>query len=79
MNEREVGPANWIPLETKLRQSGIPATGCAEFMWMWRDRGIEFYKHIDTRRYLLLDTEGRCWRNRATDLSCGTSQRSFAG
>ena len=74
MNDREVGPANWIPLETKLRESGIPATGCAQFMWMWRDRGIEFYKHIDTRRYLLLDSEGRCWRQSGN----GFELRDFA-
>jgi hypothetical protein len=48
---RELGSANWAPLETKLLESGIPATGCAAFMWMWRDCGIEFYKHLDTRRY----------------------------
>jgi len=31
-------------------------------MWMWREGGIEFYKHICTRRYLLLDSEGRCYQ-----------------
>ena len=41
---------NWVPLETKLRETGRPIGLCAAFMWMWRDRGIEFYKHIDTRR-----------------------------
>jgi hypothetical protein len=41
-----------------LRKLGVSVTGCAAFMWMWRDRGIEFYKHIDIRRYLLLDSEG---------------------
>ena len=25
-------------------------------------QGIEFYKHICTRRYLLLDSEGRCYQ-----------------
>jgi hypothetical protein len=74
VSDREVGSGNWIPLETKLRESGIPATGCAEFMWMWRNRGIEFYKHIDTRRYLLLDSEGRCWRQSGN----GFEMRDFA-
>ena len=36
--------------------------GVAEFMWMWGEAGIEFYKHICTRRYLLLDSEGRCYQ-----------------
>jgi hypothetical protein len=59
---KELGPPNWLPLETKLRESGRPVSLCAAFMWMWRERGIDFYKHIDTRRYLLLDSDRRCWR-----------------
>lgn len=47
--------ANWTPLESKL----TPAF-CAEFMWMYREGGIEHYKHIVTRRYLRLDQNGRC-------------------
>ena len=47
--------ANWAPLEAKL----TPAQ-CGEFMWMFRDGGVEHYKHIVMRRYLLLDQEGRC-------------------
>lgn len=31
-------------------------------MWMYRQNGIEFYKHVDTRSYLLLDSQLRCWR-----------------
>ena len=51
MNEgKELGPPNWLPLETKLRESGRPVSLCAAFMWMWREQGIDFYKHIDTRR-----------------------------
>jgi len=30
-------------------------------MWMWREGGVEIYKHIRTRRYLLLDSEDRCF------------------
>ena len=37
-------------------------------MWMWRECGIEFYKHITTRRYLLLDSEGRCYRKTGAGL-----------
>jgi hypothetical protein len=41
---------------------------CAEFMWMWRQNDLEYYKHIDTRRYLILDAEGRSYRQRDGDL-----------
>jgi len=37
-------------------------------MWMWREGGIEFYKHITTRRYLLLDSEGHCYRQTGAGL-----------
>ena len=47
--------ANWAPLEQSL-----PPELCAEFMWMYRENGIEHYKHIVTRRYLRLDGHGRC-------------------
>jgi hypothetical protein len=33
-------------------------------MWMWRENGLEHYKHIDTRRYLILDAEGCCYVRR---------------
>ncbi len=57
MAEMEFDQPNWAPLEAK----GGPEL-CRQFMWMWRQSGIEFYKHIDTRRYLLMDSEGRCYR-----------------
>jgi hypothetical protein len=47
--------ANWEPLERLL----APEL-CAEFMWMFREAGIEHYKHIVTRGYLRLDQHGRC-------------------
>jgi hypothetical protein len=37
-------------------------------MWMWREGGIQFYKHIRTRRYLVLDSEGYCYRQTAAGL-----------
>lgn len=46
---------NWAPLEANL----APEL-CAEFMWMFRKDGVEYYKHIQTRRYLQLTAEGRC-------------------
>ena len=52
---------NWAPLEAV----GGPEM-CSEFMWIGRKCGIEFFKHICTRRYLLLDSEGRCYRQTAS-------------
>jgi hypothetical protein len=46
---------NWVPLEAYLGPLS------AEFMWMYRTGGIEHYKHIRTRRYLLLDAQGQCF------------------
>ena len=46
---------NWAPLEAHLGPL------CAEFMWMYRIGGIENYKHIRTRRYLLLGAQGQCF------------------
>lgn len=56
--------ANWAPLETML----TPEL-CAEFMWMYREGGIEHYKHIITRQYLLLDQGGRCLSRTAEGLT----------
>jgi hypothetical protein len=47
--------ADWAPLERELSPDL-----CAEFMWMYSENGIEYYKHIVTRRYLRLDGHGRC-------------------
>ena len=47
---------NWRPLERRL-----PVDLCAEFMWMFRKDGIEYFKHADTRAYLRLDSLGRCF------------------
>ena len=47
----ELEPANWNPLELRI------GTRCSEFMWMFRENGLEHYKHIDTRRYLILDAK----------------------
>lgn len=33
---------------------------CGEFIWMCRQGGLDHYKHIQTRKYLRLDGEGRC-------------------
>ena len=57
MGTKEFDKPNWAPLEA----IGGPEL-CGQFMWMWRESDIEFYKHIETRRYLLLDSDGRCYR-----------------
>jgi hypothetical protein len=58
----EFEPPNWKPLEMRIGER------CAEFMWMWRQNDLEYYKHIDTRRYLILDAEGRSYLRRDGDL-----------
>ena len=58
----EFEPANWKPLELRI------GSRCAEFMWMWRENGLEHYKHIDTRRYLILDAKGRSYIRRDGDM-----------
>jgi hypothetical protein len=30
-------------------------------MWRYRDAGLDHYKHIETRKYLRRDGEGRCF------------------
>ena len=78
MNEpKGLGAANWMPLETLLRKSGRPVNLCASFMWMYRQNDIEFYKHIDTRRYLLLDSNLRCWRQGTHRLELSDFESEF--
>ena len=70
----EFEPANWKPLEMRI------GARCAEFMWMWRQNGLEYYKHIDTRRYLILDAKGRSYVRRDGDLrGCRFSERVSPG
>ena len=57
MIRMECDKPNWAPLEAV----GGPEL-CGEFMWMMCRAGIEFFKHTRTRRYLLLDSAGRCYR-----------------
>ena len=61
MNGMEYEKPNWAPLEAV----GWPEL-CGEFMWMMRQSGIEFFKHIRTRHYLLLGSNGGCYRRTAT-------------
>ena len=59
--------ANWAPLERKL---GHDANAIREFMWMYADEetGVEYYKHTNARRYLLLHRDGRCFQQAAPGL-----------
>lgn len=43
---------SWIPLE-----KAIGRAQCVDFMWMGAAGTVQFYKHMDTRRYLLIDAE----------------------
>ena len=56
-------PANWKPLERLI------GCRCGEFMWMWRENGLEHYKHIESRRYLILDAEGALLRSAESPVS----------
>ena len=49
--------SEWTPLERLLGPEL-----CELFMYMGRSGEIYLYKHIDTRRYLNLDTHGQCFR-----------------
>ncbi|MBV8829033.1 MAG: hypothetical protein JO108_07350 [Acidobacteriaceae bacterium] len=48
----DVKEPNWAPLEQCIGER------CIEFMWMYEKDGVEFYKHIGTRRYLCLNSQG---------------------
>jgi hypothetical protein len=62
VSEMELDATNWKPLELLI------GSRCGEFMWMWRKNGLEYYKHIDSRRYLILDAEGHCYGRQSDQL-----------
>jgi hypothetical protein len=68
----EVEPANWQPLENRI------GLRCEEFMWMWRENGVEYYKHIATRRYLMLDGQGQCYARRGDRLVEANFREEFS-
>jgi hypothetical protein len=43
---------NWAPLKERIGER------CADFMCMYAKDGVEYYKHIVTRRYLCLNSTG---------------------
>ena len=67
----EVEAANWQPLERRIGHR------CTEFMWMWRENGVEYYKHIATRRYLMLDGQGQCYTSRGEHLAPADFREEF--
>ena len=73
MAEKSFENPNWKPLEGLVGLSG-----CEEFMWMWREGELEFYKHIRTRRYLLLDSTGQCYRRGPNGLESVDAQAELA-
>lgn len=48
-NTRETRES-WVPLEMALSRAQ-----CIDFMWMGSAGSVQFYKHMDTRRYLMID------------------------
>jgi len=71
---------NWLPLERQLERAGHPDVQslCASFIWVRRGHGIEFYKHVDTGRYLLLDSDQNCWRYGSQGLEPANFERQLA-
>ena len=67
----ELEPVNWEPLERRI------GSRCGEFMWMYREDGLEHYKHIDTRRYLILDAKGRSYVRRNGALVRANFRKQF--
>jgi hypothetical protein len=47
-------------------------------MWMWRENGVEFYKHIATRRYLMLDGDGQCYASEGGHLVAADFREEFS-
>ncbi len=62
---------NWEPLEHLI------GAKCSEFMWMRREGKVEFYKHINTRRYLRLDAEGHCYREGSGGLEAANLEQEL--
>ena len=58
------------PHEVKISRSVLRGGWCSNAPSLpdWGEAGIQFYKHICTRRYLLLDTAGRCYQRGANGL-----------
>jgi hypothetical protein len=62
-SDMEFEPPNWKPLEIRI------GARCAEFMWMWRQNGLEYYRHAGRRRYLILDSEGKSYSQQDAGLA----------
>ena len=57
-----IGEPNWAPLETALTEQE-----CEDYMYMGSVGEIELYKHVLTRRYLNISTDGRRFYRREHD------------
>ena len=51
---------DWIPLEKVFSDLDGKPDRCGQFMFMHTntETGLRYYKHIDTRHYLLIDANG---------------------
>jgi hypothetical protein len=67
----ELEPANRKPLELRI------GSRCADFMWMFRENGLDHYKHIVTRRYLILDAKGRSYMRRDGNMVRASFRKEF--
>ncbi len=52
---------DWAPLEKVFTDLDGKPDRCGEFMFMHTNTvsGLRYYKHIETRLYLLIDADGR--------------------
>jgi hypothetical protein len=65
--------SDWAPLELVL---GPQLCEC--FMFMGRSGELYLYKHIDTRRYLNLDAQGRSFRYTGSRYEPQESRKAIA-
>jgi hypothetical protein len=54
---------DWTLLEEAVKEASLPPAVVGEFMWMgeWKE-GQHSYKHIDTRKYVVLTGKASGWR-----------------
>ena len=53
---KEFERPDWTPLERLI------GSRCCQFMWMWREGGIEFYKHITSLKVTAIGRPAPGWR-----------------
>ena len=60
MNKNMDFTTDWAPLEKVFTDLDGKPDRCGQFMFMHTNTltGLRYYKHINTRRYLLIDADG---------------------